>query len=195
MYVTHSYLGTTKGRFRCQFFLLLEDYIQAQSQFVRELDLSLERFARNMKDSGVLVRPFAGDIENTKSDVLEKPWSDGERKEICRTPGLLMIDVDFDKFDPRKNCWLHFCFGARMVEGIPATYHFGEALSKLATAVCEANTNVFHAANAIIRDVRFADAAKVFEAKPGIFGFSVDLVKGGEFLENLYRKIVFKRSV
>lgn len=195
MHITHSYLGTTKGRFRCVFFLLLEDYIQAQSQFVRELDLALERFARNMKDSGVLVRPFAGDIESTKSHVLTKKWSREQLEEITKTPGLLMIDVDFDAFDPREHRWLHFCFGARLHEGVPATYQMGEALGRLAEAVCDADTDVFRAANSLKHEVGFADAAKVFEAKPGVFGFSIDLVKGGQLLTSLYRRIAYKGRV
>jgi len=43
MYITHSYLGTTQGRFRCLFLLLLEDYIEAQSHMLRDLDMALER--------------------------------------------------------------------------------------------------------------------------------------------------------
>ena len=66
MWITHSYLGTTRGRMRCLFFLLYEDYIETQTQFARELDLELERFARNLGDRGAVVRPFLGDIDKNQ---------------------------------------------------------------------------------------------------------------------------------
>jgi len=127
--------------------------------------------------------------------MLAKKWTNDQLKEIGKTPGLLMIDVDFDTFDPREHQWLHFCFGERMHEGIPGTYQMGEALGKLAEAVCDADTDVFSAALSLKHEVRFADAAKVFEAKPGVFGFSIDLIKGGELLTSLYRRIAFKTRV
>src|SRR3989304_3847064 len=88
MFITHSYLGTTRGPYRCLFFLLLEDYIEAQTQFVRDLDLDLERFARRFGDTGAVVRPFIGDIESTRQQVLGKRWSDRQRSEIYKTPSL-----------------------------------------------------------------------------------------------------------
>jgi len=192
MHISSSYLITRKGDFRCQFFLLLKDYLQAQSQFVQELDLALERFARDMKDSGVLVRPFPGDIENTRAQVLARAWSEGERREIEKTPALLMIDVDFVGFDPRAHRWLHLYFPEHQADGVPVAH---DTLAKLATAVCNAEIDVFRAANQIIHQIRLGDAAKVFQAKPGMFGFSVDLVRGGEFVARLYRKIMSRERV
>src|ERR1700731_1842978 len=186
MHITHSYLGITRGTFRCLFFLLVEDYIEVQSAFMRELDPALERFARNMKTSGVLVRSFSGDIESTKLHVLEKPWTDAQRGEILNTPGLLMIDVDFDNFDPREHRWLHLSFGSRMHGEAPRADRFAHALGGLAEAVCDAQTDVFVAASALIHEVRFADAAELFTAKSRIFGFSIDLIKGGQLLRELY---------
>ena len=54
MLITHSFLGVNQGDYRCLFFLLFEDYIETQYQFVRELEPHLERFARNLGDSGAL---------------------------------------------------------------------------------------------------------------------------------------------
>lgn len=189
MYITHSYLGTTKGKFRCLFFLLLEDYIEAQSRFVKDLDLALERFARKMKDCGVLLRPFTGDIESTRSHILDKPWTDAQKSEIYNTPGLLMIEEDFDTFDPRKHRWLFFSFGSRSEREISRVNEFAKDLAELAEAVCDADTDVFQAANAVVHEVSFRDAVKLFEAKPGVFGFSIDLIRGAEILRRLYLKL------
>src|ERR1700731_3453571 len=171
MHITHSYLGITRGTFRCLFFLLVEDYIEVQSAFMRELDPALERFARNMKTSGVLVRSFSGDIESTKLHVLEKPWTDAQRGEILNTPGLLMIDVDFDNFDPREHRWLHLSFGSRMHGEAPRADRFAHALGG------------------------FAEAAELFTAKSRIFGFSIDLIKGGQLLRELYQRTVLRKRI
>lgn len=195
MHITHSYLGTTKGRFRCLFFLLLEDYIEAQSRFGRDLDQALERFARRMGDSGVLVRPFTGDIETTRSHVLSKPWQPDELAEIGRTPGLLMIDVDFDTFDPRQHRWLFVHLGERPEGNRSRAEEFAEMSTKLAQAVCDADTDVFDSVKAAIYDVRLPDVAKVFEAKPGVFGFSVDLIAGAALMHDLWLKLTKGRHV
>src|SRR5438046_703935 len=97
MLITHSYLGVSRGEHRCLFFLLLEDYIQEQTQFFRELALYLEKFARDLGGEGGIVRPFSGDIDQARRDVLEKNWTEQEAEEIGKTPGLLMINAD--KFD------------------------------------------------------------------------------------------------
>ncbi|MHC4737298.1 MAG: hypothetical protein ACYS9Y_00190 [Planctomycetota bacterium] len=188
MFITHSYLGTTREPYRYLFFLLLEDYIEAQTQFVRELDLYLERFARSIGDSGAFVRPFTSDIDTTKNHVLYKNWTNDEKREITKTPGMLMINIDFDKFDPQKHPWIHLCFGERLYEGISGVYQFGETLGKLAEAVCNTNTDVFEIAHDIKNEVQLSDAAKVFEEKPGIFGFSIDLVKGSEVVSTMLRR-------
>jgi len=158
----HSYVGTTKGRFRCLFFLLLEDYIEAQSRFQRELDLALERFARNMGEAGVLVRPLAGDIEGTRSLVRDKPWTPGQLQEVSRTPGLLMIEVDFDTFDPREHRWLYVCLKSPLGARTPGTSEAAaEMLTHLAEAVQDADTDVFDAARDTIREGRFTEITKV----------------------------------
>ncbi|WP_431066696.1 hypothetical protein [Methylotuvimicrobium sp.] len=72
MWITHSYVGTTRNGVRCLFFLLLEDYIEEQTQFARELNLEPERFARNLDAFGAVVRPFGGDIEYARTGVLDK---------------------------------------------------------------------------------------------------------------------------
>jgi len=187
MHITHSYLGTTKGQFRCLFFLLLEDYIEAQSKLARDLDPALERFARKMGQAGVLLRPFAGDIESAKSNILDKPWRPAQRAELSKTPGLLMIEEDFDTFDPHHHRWLHISLHSRLESSASRTSdECAEMLTKLAEAVCDADTDVFKAVSAAIHEVRFPDVAKVFEAKPGVFGFSIDLIQAAALVHRLW---------
>jgi hypothetical protein len=190
MWITHSYLGTTLGRMRCLFFLLYEDYIEAQTQFARELDYELERFARNLGHKGAVVRPFLGDIEKTRSHVLDKPWGPREREELSKTPSLLMINVDFDVFNPQEHPWFLFHFGRQMVKGIGGyeLCEFREIFQRLAEAVNNTDVDPFEVARAAYYEIHPSDVVKIFEAKPGIFGFSVDLFRAGEFLARLWRR-------
>jgi len=177
---------------RCLFFLLYEDYIDVQTQFAQELDLVLERFARNLGDEGALVRPFTGDIETTRYHILDKPWTEAEKRELRKTPSLLMIDVDFDTFNPRKHSWMLFNFGNRMTEGIASVYELNDVFSQLAEVVLDGDSDIFVAAHRIWHDVNPTDAVQIFELKPGIFGFSIDLLQAGRFLRDLYNYLVYR---
>jgi hypothetical protein len=187
MHITHSYIGTINAPYRCLFFLLIEDYIQAQTQFARELDLHLERFARKLGDSSALVRPFTGDIETVRQHVLEKPWSAEELYEIKRTPALLMINQDFKDFNPRKHPWLVIHIG-----GVTGNYgerlQFEHILDDLAEIVHNANEDYFTAAYNLKHEIEAIEYAKIFEAKPGIFGLSIDLFRTGDLLEKIFKR-------
>jgi hypothetical protein len=84
MWITHSFLGTTRGRTKCLFFLLFEDYIDAQRGLPEEVKAELERFARNLGDHGALVTPFPGDAPATHVSVLDKRWTEEEQREYAR---------------------------------------------------------------------------------------------------------------
>lgn len=193
MFITHSYLGTTKGPYRCLFFLLLEDYIEVQTQFVKELELYLERFARRLGDLSAVVKPFAADIEDTRKHVLDKQWSEKELREISKTPSLLMINEDFGTFDPRLHPWLQFHFGQKLYEGVPGVYRYGDTLQRLAEAVLDVNHDVFEAAHDLVHKLEFSDALRVFEVKPGVFGVSINLIKGTEVITTLCRRLTGSR--
>jgi hypothetical protein len=194
MHITHSFLGETLGSYRCLFFLLLEDYIEAQSDFVHKVDLSLERFARNLGYSGAVIKPFLGDIEAIKTEVLSKNWTEREAHEVRKTPGLLLINIDFEKFDPREHPWIFINLGERIQKDapdVPLTL-IDHILSKLAESTRNAEKDIFQETNKILREVPLTDVASVFEAKPGIFGFSIDIMKGGKLLTTLFDRMSSK---
>lgn len=188
MWITHSYVGTTKNGVRCLFFMLLEDYFEEQTQFARELNLELERFARNLGDSAAVVRPFSGDIEQTRQGVLDKNWTPEEFEEIEKTPSLLMISTDFDEFDPQEHPWVLFNLGSRIYEGVPGAYRFRDPLAAITDAVANEDVDPFEVAHRAQHEIEALDALKVFEAKPGLFGFSVDLVKAGEVVAKVFKR-------
>ena len=186
MHITHSYKGSIKGNFRYSFYLLYEDYIEVQKPFSRDFDLLLERFARNMGDYGVVVRPFLGDIETARSHILEKPWTEHEKKELRKTPGLLVIDRDFDEFNPREHRWLYLNFGGRIYDTPVPIDEYEDILSDLAEIVSNPDSDFFKDALPVIRKLKMSGLAEIFEAKPEIFGFSVDLKKSAQILREMF---------
>ncbi len=187
MHITHSFKGSVQGKFRYSFYLLYEDYIEAQSSFVREIDLLLERFARNLGDDGVVIRPFWGDIEQTRSDVLSKRWTDRERNQFRNTPGLLVIDKDFDEFTPREHRWLYLNFGGRIYDSSVSIKDYEDVLSSLVEIVANPESDFFKEALPVIRQLQLESVAEIFEVKPEIFGFSVDLKKAAGILRSMFR--------
>jgi len=190
VFITHSYAGTLQGKYRCIFYYLLEDDVEAQSTFVRELDLQLEEMGRHLKDSAAVVRPFSRDIEAARQHVLSKHWTTEELERVSDTPGLLMINVDFDAFDPRAHSWLHLGFGGAVRTGTTPAAEYSALLGALANAIRRTNEDVFKVARSVIQEAGLKDAAEVFEAKPGILGISIDLEEGAALLDKLWQRLI-----
>lgn len=188
MWITHSFVGTSPNDVRCLFFVLYEDYIQAQSKLAQELDRELERFARNLEDSGAVVKPFTGDIDTTRENVLEKNWTEDQEREIVKTPSILMIDIGFDDFDPQEHRWVLLHLGGKMRDTKAGSEKFKDMLEQISSAVKNLDSDSFEVAHEVQNKVTSTDAAKIFEAKPGVFGFSVDLIEAGDALKTLYRR-------
>lgn len=186
MHITHRFKGSIQGRFRYSFFLLYEDYIQAQSSFAREFDLQLERFARNMEDDGVVVRPFLGDIETAKSDLLSKEWTTQEKRQFMNTPGLFVIDKDFDDFNPREDQWLYLNFDRQIYDSSVSLDEYEDILGIFAEIISNPERDFFKEALPIVRKLKLAKVAEIFEAKPSIFGFSIDLKKAASTLRSMF---------
>jgi len=171
MWITDSYIGTLKGNVRCLFFLLHEDYIEAQRGLPDKVNQELERFSRNMGKFGALVKPFNGDVEHTRASVLDKPWTNKELNIVSKTPSLLMIDQDFDEFDPRTHRWIVLNLDGE--QGDPAK--FRSLIQKVLDAIPDADEDPFKFIEKAIKESEVDDFSEVFQIKPGAFGMSLDL--------------------
>ena len=149
----------------------------------------MERFARRLETAAPVVRSFNGDIEANRQHVLDKEWDEKELEVIIKTPSLLMIKEDFDNFSPRLHPWIQVNFGENFNEGLTGVYKYGETLEKLADAVKQDQKDIFEAVNDVINEVKLSSVGKIFEAKPGIFGISIDLYKGKDILATLIRRM------
>ena len=187
MHITHSFIGAYIGENRCLLFLLYKDYIQEQNNFVRELNPYLERFARKLGYSAALVRPFSGDIESTRAQVLDKNWSESELNEILKTPGLLLINKDFESFNPQSDDWIYINLGQKIFQD--SSPLVDELLGEISETIINPKVNIFSETNKILLKSSLKDAGEIFEAKPGAFGFSLDLMKAFELFPNFLNKI------
>jgi hypothetical protein len=194
MQQTYSFVGTTIRGYRYLFFALYEDYLDFRRDFVREFNVHIERFGRDLQGFGAVVVPFEGDIEATRSQVFSKSWSDDERSELEHVPSLLVIDRDFDSFSPRTDPWVLLHFGeARFgdAEGLADLDRIFRSLAIVANAAESEMGDIFKIAKDLATDQ--PNVAKVFGARPSIFGFSFDLLGAGreiaEWLESRRRSI------
>lgn len=186
MFIATRFIGTKKDSMNYLFFLLTEDYIESHQRMREDLKPFLETFARDIGKTGALVRPFAGDEEATRQDIMFKCWNAEETSRIGRTPGILAIDVDFDKFDPRSNHWIHFSFRDMMDEsGGVQIFKLKELFSSLAKCL-HSGENIFVLADEIAKKREVQELYDSFELKPGIYGFSFDIKKGIKFLRQVF---------
>lgn len=193
MFITHSYIGQSIGKFRCMFFLVFEDYVETQTELVKGLEPYLERFARNLGDKGAMVKPFIGDIPNVRDHILNKNWTRDELALVGTTPGLLMINVDFDDFDPRQHPWVHIGLWSKDPSGRIQVAEVKNILENLVNIVTKSDKDIFTEAAAAKNEISVSDLADVFEAKPGIFGFSIDLIKAADFVSMLCKRLIPQR--
>ena len=182
VHITHSYAGTTIGNFRYLLFVLYKDYIDFELDYVRSLNIQLERLARDVGDRAAVVRPFVGDIEQTRSHVLAKSWSPRELDEVTQTPAMLIISKDFDDFDPRTDSWVLFHFGPATTGFVAGRVELAMTLEALAGALRRDDSSedeLFDIAREFTH-AQHGEEAKVFHAQPGAFGFSIDLLAAGQ---------------
>ena len=185
MFITHSYLGTTKGNQRCVFYMLFQDYLEREHGLSKQISDELERFARNLGDAGSVIFPFPGDTETTHVSVLDKPWSQSQRNCIAQTPAMLMIDRDFNEFDPRVHQFALF----PLAEGSsPNASQFRALFQAIIESVNSDDINPFTVVekhqNRILRSTAF----EAIELKPGFQGMSLDLKKAGKVFREFRRE-------
>lgn len=183
--ITSTFIGQKKDdETSYLFFLLTEDYIQTHRRIKEDLEPLLTKFARSL-EKGLLVRPFEGDEGTTQEDVFSKNWTIEQRTQIERTPGILVIDVNFDEFDPQSNHWHFFSFRDLMSSyGDVSIFEVVDLLSALSLN-CNGGKNLFELADSIARRRLLSDLYRSFEVKPGIFGISFDVKKGAELLKRM----------
>lgn len=194
MFITNSYLGDSHGKYKYLFYILYQDYNDTQMSFMKDIDNLLTSFARNLGKDSAVVKPFVDDIGHTRQEILDKKWTEDAQHEIMNTPGMLMLNVDLAHFSPVENSWFYFHFGSRADErGLPHVVRLDtiekatDVFRQLEVFVNASDVDIFEEAKQM-RTSRTSEALGIFEAKPGVFGFSIDLIKGFEFIKSIFKK-------
>jgi hypothetical protein len=176
------------------FFYLTEDYIQEQTKLKEKIDPILEDFGRNLLSKGAVVKAFDKDIHKVNQEVMDKWTQQEDLKKVVfygdenQTPGLLMINVDFQIFNPHKHQWLYVSFRDYMNEfGEIKIFEIQSLLANLAK-ICNSNQDLFKEAKSHIRGSEALEAHKILEIKPGMFGISLDLKEAIKFIKNWNNK-------
>ena len=96
-------------------------------------------------------------------------------------PALLVMSVDFDAFSPRADPWLLIHFGEAAYGGPGGLARLSATARAIAQAATEADEDDLYA---VVRAMTLEqpDMARIFEFKPGMFGFSIDVVQAGQQL-------------
>lgn len=194
MFVTSNYEKIRKGDFKYSFFLNNRDCLENKRDFVQELNILIERFSRDLDDKGLIVKSYDSDIEKVRNEILDKPWNSRRLKTIRKTPGILMLDTEFDEFNPNKDNWLYFYFirDQRFKENKGNSFTIEEAeelFDKLSEIIAKDNGNVFEKVKKILFIEKTKKVGK-FLAKEGIsYGISISADKFLNILNNIYKDI------
>ncbi len=100
-----------------------------------------------------------------------------------------MIDQDFNDFDPRNHPWLIINFGRRVTGSYGGLPQFEHLLDELVEVMLTADEGFFTAAYNLKHEIQATECAKVFEAKPGLFGFSINLFYASAILKKIYTRM------
>jgi hypothetical protein len=106
MYTVSQLIGVSKQNGR-GLVIYLSNYIGRATDSGRAFERMLGRLGRDLRKTGVVVVAFAGDDDAVAADVLNKEWDESQRAAIARRPGLLIIDKNFDDFDPTVDNYFH----------------------------------------------------------------------------------------
>lgn len=180
MYITGNYFVKSSKKYKCNFYMIYQDYLQTQMSFMKDLSLLLQRFARNLAEKANLTVPFLEDIEKVNCDILKKNWTSEQLKILEDTPGMLMMNVEFSEFDPQRNEWLYFSFqeenDLKQVEKL---------LKDLAEIVKKEEYDIFKAAYEVKRKKWLRELSDTIEIKPQLTGISINLKEAMELIKEV----------
>lgn len=179
MYATTSYLGIERGRLNYLFFLVTENYIETNQRIAEALHPLLTEFAKELGDTGAVVKPFDEHASKTFEEVINKFWSTALHDQLReRTPGLLILACDLRAFDPTRDAYIFVSFRDSMDEyGNVKAFEVRDLLNVLTQA--SRKTDLFESVRKYLQDRKRTEAAstawEAVQLKPGVFGFSLDL--------------------
>jgi hypothetical protein len=168
--VVSTFLDVDLGKGRYLFFLVTwTDY---QSQIKQELDKNWLPFGADLGVDGTAIRAYDQAINSTMDEVHMKPWPPKVLDQMQREqdPYMLIIDRPFGQFDPTEHRWNIIWF-SRFQETPGSIYRLFGCLARKV----KAGEDIFEWAGSLARKEKYAEFAKYFQVKPGLFGVTLDV--------------------
>jgi hypothetical protein len=166
------------GKFKYLFFIV--GWTDYSTPLKDELAKQLDAFGADLGTSGMVLQPYRAHEFATFNEVLEKNWPTDfrDRLEAEVDPCMLIIDRDFDAFDPKQDRWAVIWFSdLREVYAQELAHLF----HKLALLSRQERDLLQYLKRLVLRH-EVQDAAKLgrltkyFDlGKPEFFGISVDV--------------------
>ena len=150
------------------FVVFWNDFETPLTKQLRNMTIS---FGGAIEDRGFVVLPFEKASIETAQQVTSKLWPDEvkQRFGIEQDPFMLVINRDFQEFDPRQHQWAIVWFSEYQANPDQVTRVFGRILR-----ITQLGSNLFDHFKANKKKEWYKKWAKFFEVKPAIFGVSVD---------------------
>lgn len=182
MFITSNYKEIEKGKFKYAFFLNNKDDYENKRDFVKELNILIERFSEDLDNKGLVVKSYNSSIRNVRKEILDKPWNPLRLETIKKTPGILMIDTEFAEFNPNKNNWIYFYFirDQRFKKNRGNSFTIEEAeelFDKLSEIIIKEEDNIFKKVKVILAKEKTKRIGKVVAKEVVSCGISISADK------------------
>jgi len=166
--IVSTFSRVTVGDFNYLFFVIAwNDYMTPMRE---ELNKQLMAFGADLSIKGKVISSYDQASHRVYQEVLKKNWNKDFRSSIEEEhePFMLIIDVDFEEFDPQQHRWTVIRFSGYPVDSIPKFFH------QLAL-ITRKNKDIFSYLRWLTTKKTVAESAKYIEIKPEIFGVSINV--------------------
>ena len=155
-------------------YLAISEYFEN----VRPLDDFVQiliNFGETLEDKAKVTLPLRGAYSRTRRSILRLSWDHDTWEDLDRTkdPYLLVLPKPLSSFKPAEDQFIIMRFS----EAISRPTQYVEVLDKIASEI-KSGRDIFEWKNRPRKDKGFPQRLlEAIEAKPGAFGFSIDLKK------------------
>ena len=108
------------------------------------------------------------------SSIRDKHWLHETVELLQNTPAILMVDRDFDDFDPQYHPWVLLHFERHSKQDAA---QFQSLLQKITEAVTREDSDPITLVRKALEIQELREAAECFELKSEVVGISLDLKK------------------
>jgi len=155
------------------------------TQLKEEMAKQLDAFGADLSTSALVLQAYKASEYQTFEEVAKKEWPADFGKRLAEEvdPCMLVIDRDFEAFDPAKDRWAVIWFSDLSIyaRDLPRLFHKLAQLSRGGENVFEYLKRLALKAQAK-KAAKLGRIAKYFEVKPNVFGISIDV---GKILEDV----------